>query len=375
MDGVIYTISLVVLAIRRSSQTPAAQGRISLYPELCDVTQGPDIQGPVVGQSRGWWDYVPDDPVGSTPQPVSGVFGTTKNPIKGNAGFEGGGFNPVPRKPSLKLDIPLTHPMRRAPPLKYGLTTQGLDQVSPTSKPVSAPFFSKRYSKLISKVSVFRDALRNEVSGVPGELHTETNSHQLYYTAFASGLSCTTAILTAVGVNGEYLWGVSGWVALDCKTIVFCYGSFSRDQKGVVMSCLAFYSFDQVLRRREHEAILRERQDWSPILRQRHRFTASASALTSELVNNATRRPWRIADRQISPGGIQNLTSERPRSHSIVSWRSDVWVLGRRSIIDVDPFDDSAAISSDDAEPPLPPLPFRSSNASIPVALTSEVEK
>ncbi|EIN13486.1 hypothetical protein PUNSTDRAFT_140013 [Punctularia strigosozonata HHB-11173 SS5] len=334
-----------VLAIRKSTHLPAGQGRISLYPTRQPSEKSLDAVSPAIGQGRGWWDYMPikDPGYGSLPSPPH-------DPAQNGFGehVSADVLNPS-RKPSLKLEIPLSQPLRQTPGLHP--SPQAMERSSPASSSSTASPVGTRYSKLIPKMTAFMKALRNE----------------LYYTAFASALSCTTAILTTVGVYGEYLWGISGWIALDW----------------VVMSCLAFYSFDQVLCRRESEASLRERQDWSPILRQRHRPTASASAITSEISSvTPRRRPWRNADQQgfaetiIAPGASdEHFTRTRTRTLSTVSWRTDPELAKTRSPMDATPYEDvpnlhlGKSLKFDETEPPLPPLPVATSESLLPAAL------
>ncbi|KDQ63763.1 hypothetical protein JAAARDRAFT_65765 [Jaapia argillacea MUCL 33604] len=226
-------------AIWKASRAPASQGRLTLGPSTANPREAPpDEDGPELRMSRrGWWDYVPDVPSSTAPDPSYTLgSGHTQSRFRDmwerfRSIFSSSELPPsfaFQRKSSIPGPYPIPQPPRTPIP-RQGLTPpNAIHPEQPSSNP-------HRFAKLIPRMRLFQAVMRDE----------------LCYTAFIT-LSCATSvILDVIGTRFGNVWGPNGWIVLNWA----------------LMSLLVVHSFGRVVRRHEREAILMHPASWDRVLR------------------------------------------------------------------------------------------------------------
>jgi len=143
-----YSLS-VLFVCWKSRSSLATRGRVSLQLSMEDmpieVPDDPPDQNPA---RRGWWDYVPEKPQAATADAKStrtSILSKKKNQARSNS------TNTLSSKPSRKTET--------------AVTTVGFSGKPPSRRRVSlAPSTMSRLSKLIPRVQVFHEVMKDEVS-------------------------------------------------------------------------------------------------------------------------------------------------------------------------------------------------------------------
>lgn len=303
----IFVCCCFIFAIRKSARLPASRGRLSLHystaPTLRDsVTADLARKTTVAEQTRGWWD-LPENVLPSLSEPNSVL--SEKSNGRENVPTRSFALEPAPlgrnapRKSSIRGEYPLPQPARL--PHVSDLPANGARVRPRASSPLPNSPSSSLLSKFMPRVSLFREAMRDE----------------LKYTAAICAVCCLSAILAIVGVMGAYFVGSTGWEALNW----------------FVVSRMVMHSFRRVIRRHEEEAIVLKATNWDPTFRRPPRMSATnirgVSKAWSAGQGASYRRPQRFSTSlsaesdPFEDGSVDNISLRSHRNDSDArSWRT-----------------------------------------------------
>jgi len=285
-----------VYALMKSSRLPGAQGRISLAlseqppserPTSVSTTASSEAELieeiPAVPRPRGWWDYVPEPQL---PPDDSSSIRTEEAP-----GLIGRVFKiPWRRRKSKSwevLDEKSLYTQQRAPvspPQTMKRSTVRFSESIPdiqiqegSVRAISpAPSGVKSLRHLMSRMKIFRKAMRNELAS----------------TAITALSNVVAATLSLVG-------------AFTCLTSP----SFFIDAQWAILSLLVICSFGRVIERHEQEALMQNPSSWDPLYKVEQAFGESGVIPRALSTVSVASNPGR---RRSSEEGIAVRQAERP---------------------------------------------------------------
>ncbi|KAH9946797.1 hypothetical protein B0H21DRAFT_741818 [Amylocystis lapponica] len=268
----IFLCGCFLFAVWRATHTPADQARISIRvsaPDVeCSTAHTTTESNKGARSRRGWWDYVPESQRDSfthgEPMVMRSTFRTICDKIRR-------AFHRDVTPPSVASNEKFRASVRF--PDNLGRIHLGA--------PASSTSALNQFINHVPRMIIFRQMLRNE----------------LLYTTFLAVIFLILAISMLVGIQKRMLIGADGWIILNW----------------LLVSVFTVHSFDRVVRRHEHEALLKHPSTWDAS----HRAELEASKALRE---KRARRPAStisvVSEWRPQPRDSRNNSSESFRTDS-----------------------------------------------------------